>query len=265
MFRAAAARMAAGSGEGGRQALPRRGCCKRAAAAPWSRPASFGRCVRLARYEPISVISSVMASPAMDRPGNYSMLPEMTRMAAPLRSAAKATGIISGLSSRLMTLASCQSLRSFTRELMDQASRDLGTGSTGSPSTIGTRSTRISISSCAAAPTMAQDLVISRDYIATGLRARASDLVTRELGPRSELEVRRGLEAEVTTERWTRLDRVLAREAGAADGVIDLRPDRNAAGDPLREIRIGRMRTLAACPEADLIRCLPGALLPLGP
>jgi type IV secretory pathway VirD2 relaxase len=87
------------------------------------------------------------------------------------------------------------------------------------------------------------DLVISRDYIGTGLRARASDLVTRELGPRSELEVRRGLEAEVTAERWTRLDRALAREAGRAEGVIDLRPER-AAGDSLREIRIGRMRTL---------------------
>jgi type IV secretory pathway VirD2 relaxase len=89
-----------------------------------------------------------------------------------------------------------------------------------------------------------KDLVISRDYIGAGLRARAGDLVTRELGPRSELEIRRGLETDVTAERWTRLDRVLAREAGAADGVIDLRPDRNAAGDPLREIRIGRMRTL---------------------
>jgi type IV secretory pathway VirD2 relaxase len=137
-----------------------------------------------------------------------------------------------------------QSLRSITRELMDQASRDLGTRldwvaidhwNTEHPHI------HILVRGRAAD---GQDLVISRDYIATGLRARASDLVTRELGPRSELEVRRGLEAEVTAERWTRLDRVLAREAGAADGVIDLRPDRNAAGDPLREIRIGRMRTL---------------------
>jgi type IV secretory pathway VirD2 relaxase len=48
----------------------------------------------------------------------------------------------------------------------------------------------------------------------------------------------------VTAERWTRLDRVLAREAGAADGVIDLRPDRALASDPLREIRIGRIRNL---------------------
>jgi type IV secretory pathway VirD2 relaxase len=48
----------------------------------------------------------------------------------------------------------------------------------------------------------------------------------------------------MAAERWTRLDRALAREAGAADGVIDLRPDRDAARDPLQEIRIGRMRTL---------------------
>ena len=48
-----------------------------------------------------------------------------------------------------------------------------------------------------------KDLVISRDYISTGFRARAGDLVTRELGPRSELETRQGLEAETTAERWT--------------------------------------------------------------
>jgi hypothetical protein len=48
----------------------------------------------------------------------------------------------------------------------------------------------------------------------------------------------------VTAERWTRLDRALAREAAAADGVVDLRPARDAADDPTREIRVGRMRTL---------------------
>jgi hypothetical protein len=88
------------------------------------------------------------------------------------------------------------------------------------------------------------DLVISRDYISKGLRARAGDLVTLELGPRSELEVRRGLEAEVAAERWTRLDSALAREAGRTEGVIDLRPEGDARHDALREVRIGRMRTL---------------------
>jgi len=136
------------------------------------------------------------------------------------------------------------SLRSLTRELMDQASRDLGTRLDWvAVDHWNTEHPHVHILVRGRADDGA-DLVISRDYIATGLRARASELVTRELGPKSELEVRRSLEAEVTAERWTKLDRALAREAGRAEGVIDLRPERDAAGDPLREIRIGRMRTL---------------------
>ncbi|MDU6135812.1 relaxase/mobilization nuclease domain-containing protein [Bradyrhizobium sp.] len=136
------------------------------------------------------------------------------------------------------------SLRSFTRELMDQASRDLDTQLDWvAVDHWNTEHPHIHILVRGRADD-GSDLVISRDYIATGLRARAGDLVTRELGPRSELEVRRGLEAEVTAERWTKLDRALAREASRAEGVVDLRPDRDAAGDPLRELRMGRMRTL---------------------
>ena len=136
------------------------------------------------------------------------------------------------------------SLRSFTRELMDQASRDLGTRLDWvAVDHWNTEHPHIHILVRGRADDGA-DLVISRDYIATGLRARAGDLVTRELGLRSELEVRRGLEAEVTAERWTRLDRALAREAGRAEGVVDLRLDRDIASEPLRELRIGRMRTL---------------------
>ena len=136
------------------------------------------------------------------------------------------------------------SLRTFTRELMDQASRDLGTRLDWvAIDHWNTEHPHVHILVRGRADD-GQDLVISRDYISTGLRARAGDLVTRELGPRSELEVRRGLENETTAERWTRIDRVLAREAGAADGVIDVRPSRDVAADPLRELRIGRMRTL---------------------
>lgn len=136
------------------------------------------------------------------------------------------------------------SLRSFTRELMDQASRDLGTRLDWvAVDHWNTEHPHIHILVRGRTDDGA-DLVISRDYIAMGLRARASDLVTRELGPRSELEIRQSLEADTTAERWTRLDRTLAREAGTADGVIDLRLEREAGRDPLREIRIGRMRTL---------------------
>ncbi|MCK1353430.1 DUF3363 domain-containing protein [Bradyrhizobium sp. CW7] len=136
------------------------------------------------------------------------------------------------------------SLRSFTRELMDQASRDLGTRLEWvAVDHWNTEHPHIHILVRGRADD-GKDLVISRDYIANGLRARAGDLVTRELGPRSELQIREALEAEVSAERWTRLDRVLARQAALADGVIDLRPERDGARDPLRDIRIGRMRML---------------------
>jgi type IV secretory pathway VirD2 relaxase len=136
------------------------------------------------------------------------------------------------------------SLRTFTRELMEQASRDLGTRLDWvAIDHWNTEHAHVHIL-VRGRTDDGNDLVINRDYISTGFRARAGDLVTRELGPRSELEVRRGLEAETTAERWTRIDRMLAREAGAGDGAIDLRPNRDAAPDPLREVRIGRMRTL---------------------
>lgn len=136
------------------------------------------------------------------------------------------------------------SLRSFTRELMDQASRDLGTPLDWvAIDHWNTEHPHIHILVRGRADD-GNDLVISRDYISVGLRARAGDLVTRELGPRTELENRQRLETDMTAERWTRIDRVLARQAGAADGVVDLRPDRDGARDPLQEIRIGRMRTL---------------------
>src|SRR5258708_38379320 len=65
------------------------------------------------------------------------------------------------------------------------------------------------------------DLVISRDYISQGLRSRAEELVSIELGPKSEHEIRNSLEREVTAERWTRLDQEI-RTAGDESGYIDL-------------------------------------------
>src|SRR5581483_5073018 len=84
---------------------------------------------------------------------------------------------------------------------------------------------------------------------------RAGELVTRELGPRSELEVRRGLEAEVTADRWTRLDLLLAWEAGRAEGLVHLRPERDA-GRFLCE----RYFAKGLVPMAEIGRC--GGRLP---
>src|SRR5262249_14891659 len=74
-----------------------------------------------------------------------------------------------------------------------------------------------------------------------------------ELGPRSEQEIKRSLEAEIEAERWTPLDRALAREAAANRGIIDLRPDRYPKGDDLQTIKIGRMRQLERLRLADRV------------
>ncbi|MGE4127056.1 MAG: relaxase/mobilization nuclease domain-containing protein [Hyphomicrobiaceae bacterium] len=88
-----------------------------------------------------------------------------------------------------------------------------------------------------------QDLVISRDYIKEGMRARAQDLVTQELGRRTDLEINRNLERQVEAERWTQLDRQLVRDAGKS-GIIDLAPQPGQQPDEFHALKVGRLRTL---------------------
>ncbi|KRR13311.1 conjugal transfer protein TraI [Bradyrhizobium jicamae] len=85
------------------------------------------------------------------------------------------------------------------------------------------------------------DLVIARDYIAHGLRARAADLITRELGPETEVEATRKLQQEITAERFTRLDRAILRDA--PDGALELGAQ-PAKGSIWHAARMGRLRTL---------------------
>jgi type IV secretory pathway VirD2 relaxase len=70
-------------------------------------------------------------------------------------------------------------------------------------------------------------LNIAGDYIAHGVRERASEIVTLELGRQTEQEVSRQLEREVDAERFTRLDRLLIAEQQANNEFADLRPDRD--------------------------------------
>ncbi len=88
------------------------------------------------------------------------------------------------------------------------------------------------------------DLVISRDYISRGLRSRAEELVSIELGPKQEHEIRSVLEKEVTAERWTRLDREI-RMAADETGYVDLRPDNPGSSEPeIRRLMVGRLQHL---------------------
>ena len=90
-----------------------------------------------------------------------------------------------------------------------------------------------------------QDLVISRDYIKEGMRDRARDLITQELGPRTDLDIRRTLERQIEAERWTQLDRQLVRDAGKI-GVIDVAPEVGRQPDAYAVEKVGRLRKLAA-------------------
>ncbi|MCC8234754.1 DUF3363 domain-containing protein [Pinisolibacter aquiterrae] len=88
-----------------------------------------------------------------------------------------------------------------------------------------------------------EELVINGDYIAHGVRERASELVTLELGPVSELERQQKLTVELDQDRFTRIDRALIEEV--REGLLDLRhapTDRRDIAD--RASRLGRLKKL---------------------
>jgi type IV secretory pathway VirD2 relaxase len=58
-----------------------------------------------------------------------------------------------------------------------------------------------------------QELRLDRAYISRGLRWRAQELATDELGPRREIDVRRAHAREVAQDRFTALDREIERRA----------------------------------------------------
>ncbi|MGN8135277.1 DUF3363 domain-containing protein [Paraburkholderia sp. 22099] len=88
-----------------------------------------------------------------------------------------------------------------------------------------------------------KDLIISRDYIADGMRRRASELATEWLGPRTELEMQRAMQREVEQERWTGLDRTLQREA-SDDGVVRIERFVEPRLQRQRQMLIGRLQRL---------------------
>jgi type IV secretory pathway VirD2 relaxase len=85
------------------------------------------------------------------------------------------------------------------------------------------------------------DLVMARDYIAHGIRARAQSLVTLELGAETEVERVQKLFNEVGQERLTRLDRSLI--ARVKDGILVVSAAEEL--DPMQQtLRVGRLKTL---------------------
>jgi type IV secretory pathway VirD2 relaxase len=144
-------------------------------------------------------------------------------------------------------------LRAFTRELMKDAERDLGTKldwiavdhwNTDNP--------HIHVLVRGRADND-QDLVISRDYISNGLRVRAGARVILELGSRSPQEIQTALEKEVDADRWTGLDRALQAASDDGAGMIDLRPGASDEDTELRRLMVGRATKLERLGLADQI------------
>jgi type IV secretory pathway VirD2 relaxase len=142
-------------------------------------------------------------------------------------------------------------LSGFTRDLMTKLEGDLGTKldwvavnhfNTGHPHVHVIINGR---------DELGEDLVINGDYIAHGIRERASELVTLELGPVTAIEQQRKLAAEIDQDRFTRIDRALIAEAG--EGLVDLR---HAPADPrgisdraLRLARLGKLEAMGLARE----------------
>jgi type IV secretory pathway VirD2 relaxase len=134
-------------------------------------------------------------------------------------------------------------LRDFTRHLMGQMERDLGTRlewvavdhwDTDNPHTHvvlrGKDQAR-------------ENLVIGREYISHGMRIRAGELATSWLGARTDREIQASLHRDVERDRFTELDRSLQQRIGPA-GVIDIRVPDTVDGLRRRALLIGRLQYL---------------------
>lgn len=132
-------------------------------------------------------------------------------------------------------------LKGLTRRLLSQMEKDLGTRldwvavdhfNTGHPHT------HIVIRG---RDDQGGDLVMARDYISGGIRARAEALVTLDLGPQTEHEIADGLRREIDKPRLTRIDRQLWRDRGPDDVVAAAHRDAFQ-----QSLRAGRLQTLGA-------------------
>lgn len=137
-------------------------------------------------------------------------------------------------------------LKPFTRRLMAQMESDLGTRldwvavdhfNTAHPHT------HIMLRGI---DDTGQNLIIAREYIAHGIRERAAELVTLDLGPRTDQEIEARLRHDIGEERMTAIDRRLIRSMDA-DRLVT-----SADRDPFQQsLRAGRLQKLASLGLAE--------------
>jgi type IV secretory pathway VirD2 relaxase len=140
-------------------------------------------------------------------------------------------------------------LKPVTRRLMQQMEEDLGTKldwvavdhfNTGHPHThivLRGKDDR------------GHDLIIARDYMAQGMRERAAEIVSLDLGPKSDREVEDRLRGEVEQERFTSLDQDLLRRSGDDGAVAFGEKERDAFRQTLRAGRLQKLKRLGLADE----------------
>ena len=145
--------------------------------------------------------------------------------------------------------ADLSDLTAYTRDLMRQVEADLGTKldwvavnhhNTGHPHV------HVIVRG---KDDLGENLVINGDYLANGIRERASEFATLELGQVTEIEQSRKLSAEIDRDRFTRIDRAMTEEAD--ERFLDLRQE---PADPKRQFnRTLRLRRLAKLEKMGLV------------
>ncbi|MDE2166774.1 MAG: relaxase/mobilization nuclease and DUF3363 domain-containing protein [Alphaproteobacteria bacterium] len=140
-------------------------------------------------------------------------------------------------------------LKAFTRRLMRQMGEDLGTRldwvavdhyNTGHPHTHVVLRGK---------DEQGKDLIIAREYLRYGMRERAAEIVTLDLGPRTDRQIEARLRAEVEQERFTSLDRRLLREADPARIVRSGTVAGDAFSQTLRAGRLQKLKRLGLAEE----------------
>ena len=143
--------------------------------------------------------------------------------------------------------AEYEDLKPFTRRLMARMEEDLATRldwvavdhyNTGHPHThilVRGRDDR------------GKDLIIARDYITTGFRERAAEIVSLDFGPRSDGEVEDRLRREIDQERLTSIDRRLLRDRD--DEGLVAATDRDNFQQALRMGRLRKLQRLGLAEE----------------
>ncbi len=94
-----------------------------------------------------------------------------------------------------------------------------------------------------------KDLVIAKDYITHGIRQRASELLTLELGPENEFDQKLKLVRQVEVDRFTPLDRSILKHTDEGFLVVSAMPPSDPATHAAHMRRLRHLKNLGLAEE----------------